>query len=546
MKKQFIYTLLALALAMASCAHGYEGDFKMDKPESVELDGQIASYGLLSEYASKAGVTLGVAVDPGAFSSQGLAYSIVKTNFSEVESAVSITPSALKNDDNVYDFTPLSTLVETAGKAGVSVFGPALCTNANIPAFYLNSLLENVVIPYEPWNEEILMADFENETVGTAYASQKKAAGSVNVAIAEDPLGQQGKVLGGTKLTMDVPLVEITLPEGVTLADVSRVNLKCLLLEGTPTSARIQVESSGVNDKSNPYTSKGKWEDYIFDLSAIKFKESELKVNKFKLAVGPYGSGVSCYIDDISIRIEHRTGDDTVIVKTPEEKSEIVKGELYKWVDGITDICAPSVKDYIIFDQPLETVNAKFLWSDYLGEKYVADVQKAVMAKAGNDARFHVSQNLTVSDGTADEVAALKAEIQKLEGQGVKVDGVNVVLNTTYSLDAASQSSVNANTVAALKSLASLGKPVRISSLKINVTNANGGQANPANLSVDDRKAVGEYYRLIISTFISELGSNAKAISFSAIQDTATETAPWQQNGNRSYVYEGIVNGLTK
>ena len=546
MKKTFIYTLPALALAMASCADGYEGDFKMDKPESVVLDEQIASYAVLSEYSSNAGITLGVAVDPDAFSRQELAYSIVKTNFGEVESAVAITPSALRNEENVYDFTPLSNLVEAAEKAGVNVFGPALCSDVNIPAFYLNSLLEDVVIPYQPWNEEILMCDFEGDAIGTAYGSQNKNAGSVDVKVMEDPLGQQGKVLGGTKLTMDVPLVEITLPEGSTLADVSRVTLKCLLIDGTPTSARIQAEGSGLNDKTNPYLSKGKWEDYIFDMSKIKFKPAELAVNKFKLAVGPYGSGVTCCVDDITVRLEHPTGDDTVIVKTPEEKADIISGELYKWVDGVTDICAASVKDYVIFDQPFESAGSKFIWSDYLGEKYVAGVQKAVNEKVGGDARFYVSQNLSVSAEMASDVAALKAEVQKLEGQGVKVDGINVVLTTSYSFDAASQAAVDANTVAGIKSLASLGKPVRISSLKVNVMNEDGGQANPVNLSVDQRKAVGEYYSLIISTFMAELGGNAKTISFSSLQDTSTETAPWLQNGNRSFVYEGIVKGLSK
>lgn len=546
MKKIFIYTLSALAFAMASCADGYEGNFKMDKPESVALDEQIASYAVLPEYASNAGITLGVAVNPDAFAAKQLDYSIVKTNFSEVESAVSITPSALINEDNVYNFLPLSTLVETAEKAGVSVFGPALCSNVNIPASYLKSLLEDVVIPYEPWNEMILVNDFENDAVGTAYPSLKKAAGKVDVKVIEDPLGQQGKVLAGTKLTMDVPLIEITLPEGATLADVSRVTLKCLLLNGTPTSAKIQIESSGDNDKTNPYSSKDKWEDFIFDLSKIKFKESERKLNKFKLAVGCYGSGISCCVDDISIRLEHPTGDDTVIVKTPEEKTEIINGELYKWVDGITENCGASVKDYIIFDQPLETVNAKFLWNEYLGDKYVADVQKAVNAKVGGDAKFYVSQNLSVSNDTPADVATLKAEVQKLEGQGVKVDGVNVVLSGSYNLDPDAQSSVDVATAAAIKSLASLGKPVRISSLKINVINENGGQANPINLTTQQRQAVAEYYKLIISTFLSELGNNAKGLSFSSIFDTASETAPWQQNGNRSFVYEGIVKGLSK
>lgn len=546
MKKIFIYTLPALAIAVASCADGYEGDFKMDKPESVELDERIASYDVLPEYSAKAGLTLGVAVNPDAFASKQLAFSIVKTNFSEVESAVSLTPSALINEEHAYDFTPVSTLVETAEMTGVNVFGPALCSDVNIPSAYLKSILDDVVIPYQPWNEQILITDFESDAVGTAYPSQKKGAGSVSVAIMDDPLGQQGKVLGGTKLTMDVPLIEVTLPEGSTLADVSRVSLKCLLLEGTPTSARIQIETSGFNDKSNPYLNKGVWEDYIFNLSDIKFKEAELKLNKFTLALGAYGSGVSCCIDDISIRLEHPTGDDTVIVKTPEEKTEIINGELYKWVDGLTDACGSSVRDYVIFDQPLESANAKFLWNEYLGEKYVADVQKSVIAKVGGDARFYVSQNMTMSEGMDADVAALKAEVQKLENQGVRVDGINVVLNASCSLEAASQSAINAMTLKGIKSLATLGKPIRLSALKINVMNEAGAPANPVYMTTAQRMTVGEYYNLIISTFMSELGSNAKGISFSSIFDTASEAAPWQQNGNRSYVYEGIVKALSK
>ena len=545
MKKIFIYTLPALALAMASCADGYEGNFKMDKPESVTLDEQIASYSVLSEYSSNAGVTLGVAVDPNSFAGEGLAYGIVKTNFNQVESAVSITPSALINEDNAYDFGVVSNLVETAEKAGVGVFSPALCSDINIPATYYKSLIQDVVIPYEPWNEDILVADFENDEVGKAYPSSKNAVGKAAVAVIEDPLGEQGKVLAGTKLTMEVPQIEVQLPEGFTLADVSRVMLKCLVLEGKPTTSRIQIETAGASDKSNPYGTSNKWQDYIFDLSSIKFKDSELALNKFTLSVGAYGSNVSCCVDDITIRLQHLTGDDTVIVKSPEEKTEIISGELYKWVDGIMDICAGSVKDYVIFDQPLESVNAKFFWSDYLGEKYLADVQKSVVAKTEGDVKFFVSQNLTVGDEMANDVDALKAEVQKLESKGVKVDGVNVVLNATCSLNSSSQSSVDAATKVSVKSLASLGKPVRLV-LKVNVLNENDAQASPINLSIEQRKTVGEYYNLIISTFLSELGGNAKGISFSSVFDTASETAPWQQNGNRSFVYEGIVKGLSK
>ncbi|MDE5839522.1 MAG: hypothetical protein K2H49_01235 [Muribaculaceae bacterium] len=544
MKRNIINWLpvASACMLLASCAEDYKDTIPMpEKPADVALSERLASYDVLDKYAAEAAVELGVAVDPSAFAGKELAFSIVKTNFNQVESAVAITPLALKTDADVYDFTPLSDLVETAEKSGIAVFGPALCSNVNIPSTYLKSTIQDVVIPYEPWNEEIVMFDFENDAIGTAYASMKKDAASSGVAVMEDPLGIQGKVLGGAKLTMDAPVVEVSLPDGLTVADVSRVKLKCLVIEGSPTAAKVQIESSGLNDKENPYKSKGVWEEYIFDLSKVKFKASELALNKFTLAVGAYGSGVVCCVDDITLRLEHRTGDDTVIVKTPEEKTEIIRGELFKWVDGITDICASHVKDYIIFDQPLESVNAKFFWSDYLGDGYVAEVQKAVADSVGAGARFFVSQNLSVSDSLYNQkVADLKSEVQKLQGSGVKVDGINIVLDTAFTLDEDVQADINAVTSARIGSLASLGMPVRIS-LKVNVIGA-----NPVNLSAEQRQAVGAYYELIISGFIKSLGSNALGLSLSSLFDTEQSAAPWLQNGNRSLVYEGIVNGMSK
>ena len=548
--KKYIINWLPLAstcLILASCAEDYKDSFQIpEKPVDVALSERLSSYDVLCKYTDDASLKIGVAVNPDVFAAQELVYGIVKTNFNQVESAVAITPLAIKTESDTYDFTPLSNLVETAEKAGINVFGPALCSDVNIPSSYLKSLIADVVIPYQPWNEDILITDFENDAIGKEYPSSKSQAGSANVSVIDDPLGQQGKVLCGKNLKLDLPMIpEVKLPDGFTVADVSRVKLKCLFISGKPSSSRFQVESAGYNEKGNPYSSENQWEEYVFDLSKLKLSNAEKAKNSFKLALGVYGSDITCCIDDITIQLMHNTGDDTVIVKTPEEKAEIINGELFKWVDGITEICAASVKDYVIFDQPLETVNAKFLWSDYLGDKYVADVQKAVAAKAGSDAKFYVSQTLSVGDEMVSNVADLKTEIQKIEGNGVKVDGVNVVLSASYSLDATAQTAIDANTVAAIKSLASFGKPVRVS-LKINVLNEDGAQANPINLSVEQRQAVGEYYNLFISTFISELGSNAKGISFSSVFDTASETAPWQQSGNRSFVYEGIVKGLSK
>lgn len=548
--KRMRYLWLPVAsacLMLSSCAEDYKETIPMpDKPVDVALAERLSSYDVLSEYASAKGIKAGVSVDPTAFASQGLLYSIVVSNFNQVESSSKFTHLSFLSADNVLDFTPLSTLKDAAGKAGVEMFGPALCSDVNIPDDYLKSLIADVVIPYQPWSEDILVNDFENDEVGKKYPSVKKAVGSVDVAVMDDPLGVRGKVLGGTSLTMDLPkLVDIKLPDGFTLADVSRVKLKCLVLSGTPTSSRIVVESAGLNESGNPFKTKNQWEDYVFDLTKVKLSDAERARNTFSIAVGAYGSKVSCCIDDVTIQLEHSTGDDTVIKKTPEEKTEIIKGELYKWVDGVLDVCGTDVKEYVIFDEPLDSEVASFHWSEYLGDRYVADVQKAAEAKAGADVKFYVSQSLVLDEMLANDVRSLKSEIEALESKGVRVDAVNLVINASYSLDYVAQTAAEATVKEALKSLSLLGKPVRVAGFKVKVVDENGMQVNPVNMTTEQRQAVAEYYELVFRTYLETLADKALGISLSSAMDTTQETAPWLQNGNRSFVYEGIVKGLT-
>ncbi|MDE6394876.1 MAG: hypothetical protein K2K77_05990, partial [Duncaniella sp.] len=455
--KKIIYTrglLICAGLLAASCAEDYKETIALPaKPVSVELDERLASYDVLSEYASKAGITLGVAVASDEFAAKGMPFGIVRTNFGQIESNTKVSPIAMWTSESTYNLASYATLVSMARDNGFDLFGPVLCAETNIPDDYLKSIIADEVIPYEPWSEQILITDFEDVAVGTKYPSQKKTAASSKVTVVEDPLGKQGKVLGGTELTMDVPMVaNVKLPAGTTLADLSRLRLKCLLTSGTPTASRLQILSAGNNEKGNPYTVKNEWQDFVFDLTAIKFSEADLKANTISIAVGCYGSKVVCYVDDIYVQLEHRTGDDTVISKTPEEKTALINGELNRWVESVTETCGTDVKKYIIYDEPLDAEMASFHWTDYLPETYVKGVQDAVKAVAGDDARFYVSQTMTLGEMMPVDVAALKTEIANIEKTGVKVDGVNIVLDGVYYEDYSAQVANDEETVEAIKS----------------------------------------------------------------------------------------------
>jgi len=531
-----------------SCAEDYEATIPTPaKPYEVEMDQRLSAYSVLTDYVANPDFHLGVNVDPAEYAKHGLTYSIIRSNFNQIETASQFLPSELIGEEGEYDLSALSTVVEAAAKDGVALFGPALCSRTNIPESYLNELIAPTVIPYEPWSEVLKVADFEDQTTGTKFPSSKKNAGSVNVAIADDPAGVQGKVLGGTKLTMDLPKVpKVTLPAGYTLADVSRVKLKCYIVEGKATSSRIQIESSGLNEKGNDYKTTGQWLEYVFDISKIKFKESELKLNSFSLCAGAYGSGMTCYIDDIEVQIDHTTGDDTVIEKSDAEKKELIGGQFDKWIDGILGVSGQTITDFIIYDEPLDDDNATFDWADYLGEGYMADVQSKVDAAVGGQVRYFVNQTLLLGEGTADDVDAVMASVAALERKGVKVDGINLAINASYSQNYSEQIKIDTQVENAMQHLATLDRPVRISNFAVRVVDHSGMQVSPSTLNTVERQAVAEFYTKALAAYISGAGVNACGFSFSNVLDDANYVAPWAADGNRNFIYEGVVRGLVK
>ena len=221
---------MALAVALAgftSCDEDYDVTIPTpDVPYDAEMEAALSKYDVLTEYASKAGVPFGVSVSPEDFASKKLAYSIVATNYTQVEAPGLFTPAKLINEEGVYNFSSLSSLISTAGEAGVSVFGPALCSASNLPADYLKKLIAPIVIPYEPVEPEVgefVLTDFESDELGKTYPM---TGGSVST-VEEDPDGESGHVLHvgaeGNVAAYSLPTFEVTMPEGKTLAHLKMV-----------------------------------------------------------------------------------------------------------------------------------------------------------------------------------------------------------------------------------------------------------------------------------------------------------------------------------
>lgn len=727
-----IQLTMAAAVALAgltACDKDY--DVTIPTPEApfdAEMEAALSKYDVLTEYASRAGVPFGVSVTPEDLAAKKLAFSIVTTNYSQVEAPGAFTPSLLMNDEGAYDFSGLATLISAAGEAGVSVFGPALCSLSSVPADYLNAQIAPIIIPYEPVEPEVgdfMLTDFEGDELGAIYPM----TGDGKAEVKEDPDGTSGHVLyvgpdGDKKATYSYVTFNVTMPEGKTLANLKSVELDMrapgsgglwgggmhLIVEGTDktyggpstfgcedskwgrgliklvfdasmfsasdlekpsftmslgsaTGAadyyidnikinwEVAGEDNGLDNvldfesdalgKTYPMTGNssatvvddpegksgkvlqvgsendmaawsfakiniklpdghklGDYEMFTCDMKTIKgqwgggmqmaingrqiggsnaassgategggwarggirfsfvdpacspngyfeLTDAEKELTEFEFFVGTSTSAGFYYLDNFTFKRVIST-EDTVIEKTPEEKTEIIQGELDKWIDGLVATTGESVTDMIIYDEPFDDEVASFNWADYLGDDYVAKAQAKVDAAATAPVRYFVSQTLVMNDNTAGDIADLATEISKLEQKGVKVDAVNLVLSATYSEDYATQQKNDEAAVAAMEALASLGKPVRISNFAVRVMSRSNSPVNPSTIGISERRAIGEYYATVIKAYKQALGDQALGFNLSRVVEDGTYVAPWAAGGNRNYIYEGLVNGLSK
>lgn len=732
-----IQLTMAAAVALAgftACDKDYDVTIPTpDAPYDAEMEAALSKYDVLTEYASRAGVPFGVSVTPEDLAAKKLAFSIVTTNYSQVEAPGAFTPVALIGDDGTYDFSGLATLISAAGEAGVSVFGPALCSLSSVPADYLNAQIAPIIIPYEPVEPEVgdfMLTDFEGDELGKTYPMTCDGKPSDGKAVVkEDPDGGNGHVLyvgsddNNKAANNSYPTFNVTMPEGKTLANLKSVELDMrapgsggfwgqgmrLIINGKrlsfggPSSFGLEMdkwgrgmiklvfdpaqvssedlektsfemaigshtgtadyyidnikinwevagEDNGLDNvldfeneplgKSYPMTGNsfavvandpdgvsgkvlqvgsqadpanhsyakvtvklpegrklGDYESFQCDMKTIsgqygwggkvlignrevgmanpatyganegqpwargmirisfvdpsntgkyiELTDEEKAMTEFIFSYNADSGAGIFYLDNFTFKRVIST-EDTVIEKTPEEKTEIIQGELDKWIDGLVATTGESVTDMIIYDEPFDDEVASFNWADYLGDDYVAKAQAKVDAATTAPIRYFVSQTLVMNDNTAGDIADLATEIGKLEQKGVKVDAVNLVLSATYSEDYATQQKNDEAAVAAMEALASLGKPVRISNFAVRVMSRSNSPVNPSTIGISERRAIGEYYATVIKAYKQALGDQALGFNLSRVVEDGTFVAPWAAGGNRNYIYEGLVNGLSK
>ena len=549
MKKIFIYALPALAMGVVSCADGYEGDFKMDKPESVEHAEHLASLATLNSVIDRSAnpnFKLGLAVSSADYASRGLTYSVALTNFDFVTDAGALVYSSILNEEGDIVLTPVTDMFLSDGP---KVAGGAMLSYDALPKAHLEEVISPTFIKGDLAIGTFAFEDFDGDDLGKEYAM---SSGSVAV-VADNPTGAEGHVLqigsNDKKARNSYPVFTVPLPNGMTVGNVTSVVFDLYCPDDKTQKRNFVAIVNGIRKNYTGDTPDKRgcplqtWMNkMVLDLTEVEITDEIKNATELTLSFGPNVNNSYYFIDNI--QIGWTTGvPDKYVEKDEAEKAAALADNFGAWADVVMASCAPSMTDYIVLANPMsdnapyvlrsaqseavfneegEIVNdmsGMFFFNDYMGDNFVKTVtdclSKSYKASEGaGSPNFFVSESSLL--GNPEKTGSFLNQVASWSNAGAKIDGIAVVLN---NLDA---SAANRQAVTDLfTALAGSGKLIRLDNLSV------------ANSDADFYGfVVSEYFRVIKP-------ENRAGIIFAGMGDL------WKNNA-RTDAYEAVLNALSK
>lgn len=159
---------LALGMSMASCVDDAILPYTVEKPTSIAQYEYLNSYDVLKSYIDRAknpNFKLGLAASVSDFVQKGVVYEAVTTNFDEMTAGNAMKYASVVADDGTMNFSTVSNFVETAKAAGITIYGHTLGWHAQQNMTYLNGLIADKEIEFDPGDmEEVQDAYFDYST----------------------------------------------------------------------------------------------------------------------------------------------------------------------------------------------------------------------------------------------------------------------------------------------------------------------------------------------------------------------------------------------
>lgn len=558
MKRLFNITMGLAGLTLLASCHKYEAlDFNVDKPATFTAQEQIDAYQPLKTYINRstnAKFKLGAGTSLQAYVSKGVMYRLINSNFDEITLGYEMKHGAVVQADGSLALSNVKTLLETASKAGISVFGHTLAWHANQNATYLKSIIAPTVIPSSggPSWDLVIGADFETDNAAV-YQSNTNAVMSFSAAgEGFNGTGRALKITNAAVRTNDYDAQLFLKFPAVAVGEKYelKMNVRSDVAASYSTQAHITPGAYKFYDFFGTISSTPTWATYTKEITvtADMAASGSIAFNLGKTAT-------NFYFDNITLKKYNPLGGSTIIEKTADQKKTILTDAMDKWIKGMLTVSKDYVKAWDVVNEPMDdakpyelktavgrtTIAAdEFFWQDYLGKDYALKAfQLARQYGNATDIHFINDYNLEYS---IDKCKGLIAYVKYLEDKGAKIDGIGTQMHIVATSDKAKIDEM-------FTLLAATGKLIKISELDMGFA---GNIKTPA-VTKEQYAAQAEMYKYVIKKYFELIPAAQRyGITIWAPQDSPTSSSwragepigLWTEGLIRKPAYVGVAEGL--
>lgn len=554
----------------------------VQKPEEMVQLEYLNQYDVLKNYVNRGenpNFKLGVAIAASDFLKKELVYGLAVSNFDEMTAGNAMKYASIVKDDGSVDFSQVTSFVQTAKEAGMTVYGHTLCWHSQQNKTYLEKLIAPTIIPGEGGD-------------GGRCLVLKNASALANNYDAQ------------TWYQFDAPL-----------ADGQKYILKFMAKASSDFAPEIYLQSSLGGNQQYPGSVSiigTTWQEITFPITP-----SDALVDKVAFNFGSLAGEI--YIDNITLTADG--SDENLIANsdfedgtitgwtgwTPgkfekisedgegyawgqieempnEEKKKVLTNALEDWIKGMMAACkenpnieegesagATLVKAWDVVNEPMsdrypsqlksaategeENAAQSFYWQDYLGKEYAREVVKFARKYGGEDLKLFVNDyNLEAAYNNNAKCQGLIDMIAYWEADGVTIiDGIATQMHVSYSLNPEEQAKNEACVVKMFQLLAASGKLVKISELDMGILDESGTEIKTENVTLEQQKLMSDYYQFIISKYFEIIPQSQRY----GITQWSPADSPvgsgwraglpiglWNLNYDRKPTYAGFANGL--
>jgi endo-1,4-beta-xylanase len=283
----------ATLVVMAACNKYKAPEFTVDKPESIATQEDIDAYPALKSYINRTAhpnFKFGVALGLQEYIDKTVKYRLANKNFDEIVLGYEMKHGAVVQADGNLALDKVRSLLETAGKANMYVYGHTLVWHANQNASYLKGLLSPMVVTSPAYANDLNVAGLKDKT----FTGWNLASAGAGITVTDaDGMGS------GNKAIKLVAAAGSSAPEALQLVTPSiavdkthKYEVVAYIKSDMPGEGRIAFEGLNNNKPAaGAFTTSISWKEIRFLVS--DFSGSSIKLH-FDLGAK---AGVTYYID---------------------------------------------------------------------------------------------------------------------------------------------------------------------------------------------------------------------------------------------------------